>query len=239
MIFGMLRLLFCLVFLFSSLDAAVARRPIKLITEQKKHYKKISRKTNVAENKPLIIIDAGHGGKDLGAQVQSVMEKRLSLTTSLFLKKELEKLGYRVIMTRSRDLALPLSRRVAIANNMEGTLFVSVHYNSAPNPAAKGIEVFYSQSKDPIRTNESKRLASCVLFGICDETGMDSRGVKTGNLYVTRETQMPAILVEGGFMTSSLDLALLRNRDFLSKQALGIAKGVDKYIKQVARYSLH
>ncbi len=180
----------------------------------------------------LVILDAGHGGKDRGAKVDSVLEKRLCLTTTLLLKRALENLGYRVVLTRSRDVTLSLPRRMTIANKMEGTIFVSMHYNSAPNPKANGVEVFYCPSKtDAMCSKESKHLANCVLYQIVDQTSMHSRGVKTGNLYVNREADMPSILVEGGFMTNPSELSKLKNREFLMKLANGIARGVDKYLK--------
>ncbi|HCJ82901.1 MAG TPA: hypothetical protein DHV52_00990 [Parachlamydiales bacterium] len=181
---------------------------------------------------PLVILDAGHGGKDPGVKMGSILEKRLALTTALLIKRALENLGYRVILTRSRDVFLPLSRRVRIANKMEGTLFASIHYNSAPNSDAKGVEVYYTSSpKDKERTKESKHLGNCVLHQMIDQTGMLSRGVKKGNFYVIRETTMPSILIEGGFMTNLQEFSQLKKREFLSKLAQGIASGVDKYLK--------
>ena len=93
--------------------------------------------------KPLIILDPGHGGSDEGAKIHFFMEKSLTLMTSLLLRKHLNELGYRVIMTRSKDVFIPLYRRVSIANKTKAALFVSVHFNSSPSPDAHGIEIFY------------------------------------------------------------------------------------------------
>lgn len=181
--------------------------------------------------KPLIVIDPGHGGTDEGTKVNTFMEKKLALTTAMLLKKHIEELGYRVIMTRSRDVYLPLQRRVSIANKAKGSLFVSVHFNSAPSPEAKGIEIFYFDSRELWRTKASRRLASCILQRVIGQTDATSRGIKQGNFHVIRETDMPAVLVEGGFMSNREERAKLRDKDYLDRLAIGIAQGIDRYMK--------
>jgi N-acetylmuramoyl-L-alanine amidase len=181
--------------------------------------------------KPLIVLDAGHGGTDEGAKVNAFMEKKLSLTATILVKKHLEEMGYRVIMTRSRDVYLPLPRRVSIANKTKGSLFVSVHFNSSPSTEAQGIEIFYFDSKELWRTRASKRLANCILGRIISQTDAHSRGIKQGNFHVIRETDMPAVLVEGGFMTNREERGKLREREYLDKLAVGIALGIDKYMR--------
>ncbi len=180
---------------------------------------------------PLIVIDAGHGGTDEGAKVQTVMEKRMTLTTALLTKKHLEALGYRVILTRSRDIFVSLQRRVAIANKSRAALFVSVHFNSSPNRTAKGIEIFYYDSKDQQRVRDSKKLGNTILQYLVDQTEATSRGVRRGNFYVVRETAMPAVLVEGGFMTNYEERFLLKDRKYLDKIAKGISQGVQKFLE--------
>ncbi|MBS3904713.1 MAG: N-acetylmuramoyl-L-alanine amidase [Simkania sp.] len=180
---------------------------------------------------PLVVIDAGHGGSDEGAKVQTVMEKRITLTTVLLIKKHLESLGCRVILTRSRDIFVSLQKRVAIANKSKAALFVSVHFNSAPNRSAKGIEIFYSDSKDQQRLRASKILGNHVLQQMIDQTEAASRGVKRSSLYVLRETTMPAILVEGGFMTNFEERFLLKDRKYLDKIAKGVSQGIHKFLE--------
>lgn len=180
--------------------------------------------------KPLIILDAGHGGTDEGAKINTFMEKKITLTTTFLTKKHLEELGYRVIMTRSRDVYLPLQRRVSIANKTKGLLFVSVHFNSSP-AEAQGIEIFYNLSKEMWRTRASKRLANCILHHVIDQTEAISRGVKQANFHVIRETEMPAVLVEGGFITHKEERKKLRDKTYLDRLAFGIAQGIDKYMK--------
>lgn len=190
-----------------------------------------SAKTFPEVSQPTIILDAGHGGHDDGAKVNTLMEKKVTLLASNLVKKHLEDLGYRVVMTRTRDTYITLPRRVSIANKAKGSLFVSMHFNSCPNPDVKGIEVFFYDSKEVWRTRASKRLATCVLQRLLQLTQAVSRGVKHGNFHVIRETEMPAVLVEGGFMTNKDERLKLRDRQYLDKLALGVAQGIDKYMK--------
>ncbi len=181
--------------------------------------------------KPLIVLDAGHGGSDEGARVFSFKEKKIALLTTLLTKKHLERLGYRVMLTRSRDVYLSLPRRVAIANKAKGSLFVSIHFNSSPRREAEGIEIFYYNLEESLRSRASQRLASCILYGMLDQTEANSRGVKKGNFHVIRETEMPAVLVEGGFVTNRDERDLLKDRAYLDRLAGGIAEGVDRYLR--------
>jgi len=181
--------------------------------------------------KPLIVLDPGHGGTDEGAKIHYFMEKRLTLMTTLLVRKYLEEMGYRVIMTRSKDVFIPLHRRVSIASKTKAVLFASIHYNSSPSTEANGIEIFYHNGSDFKRVKESKKLASSVLTELISQTSAHSRGVKSGNFHVIRETSMPAILVEGGFMTNNEERTNLRDKRYLEKIAKGIALGIDKYLK--------
>ena len=184
----------------------------------------------------LIVIDAGHGGDDVGTSSSTspkYQEKSLNLSTSLFLKDYLQKMGYSVEMTRSNDTFIPLATRSLIANNFNPRLFVSVHYNAALSEQPEGIEVFYfSSDADKDRTCQSKKLGETVLGRIIQKTKAKSRGLKHGNLSVIRETNMPAILVEGGFMTNKSEMEKIKDPAYIKQLAYGIALGIDDYIKQ-------
>lgn len=182
--------------------------------------------------KPLVVLDAGHGGKDSGANFGNFLEKRVNIITALLTKKHLEELGYRVIMTRCKDIFIPLSERVEIASQVKADIFISIHFNSSANRQAKGIEVYYYSSKPFPRNRASQQLANYVLPRLIDQTGADSRGVKTGNFHVIRETVMPAVLVEGGFITNQQERQKMRQRKYLDQIALGIAEGIDNYFKK-------
>ncbi len=184
------------------------------------------------KSKPTVILDPGHGGSDEGAKIKSLLEKKLTLRAALLVKKELELLGYHVILTRWRDIYTSLPKRVDIANQRKPSLFVSIHFNSSKVPTAKGIEIFYYQSKQKDRAQSSKNLATSILNHLVTQTAATSRGVKTGNFHVIRETEMPAVLVEGGFLTNLQERNLIATGAYLEKLARGIAKGIDKYVKK-------
>lgn len=178
----------------------------------------------------VIILDAGHGGTDEGAKVQSFKEKKITLLTTLLTKKHLEEKGYRVLLTRGRDIYVSLPKRVSLANKSVGTLFLSIHFNASVSKEAQGVEIFYYAGGD-VRARASQRLANCVLRQVLEPTGALSRGVKRGNFHVIRETTVPAVLVEGGFMTCREEREKLKNRAYLDLLATGIAEGIDQYLR--------
>jgi N-acetylmuramoyl-L-alanine amidase len=184
---------------------------------------------------PTIVIDPGHGGLNLGAHMSNPFceEKRLTLLTARLVGKYLSQLGYHVVMTRSTDTFIPLSHRVEIANHSHSDLFVSIHFNSSRNPIPQGIEVFFSDTKDePQRAQLSRKLASSVLSRVIRRTQAISRGVKKADFQVTRETQMPSILVEGGFISNAQERSFLKDPRYIEKIARGIVEGIDHYFKK-------
>lgn len=189
-----------------------------------------------AEKKPLahIAIDPGHGGKHLGAcsKRHSFEEKLYTLPTARILQKKLERLGYRVSLTRNKDIFVSLSDRAAIANRCSADYFISIHYNSAPGkPEVQGIEVFYFGFQDD-RPHKARTLANDVLQGLLKTTGAHSRGTKPARFTVLKETKMPAILVEGGFLTNADERAKIKDSRYLDKVAEGIAQGLHRYLCQ-------
>ena len=179
----------------------------------------------------LIVIDAGHGGHDTGTMSTSsnYVEKQLALDTALQLRHFLEEMGYKTKMTRTTDLFVPLSERAKFANEAKANLFVSVHYNHCPSHEPHGIDIFTYKDVTP-RIRESTKLAGQVSTHIVKYTGMHSRGVKQGNLAVVRETTMPAILVEAGFLSNPREREKLKDPSHRKAIAWGIAKGIDHYL---------
>lgn len=208
-------------------------KPPKIIPK-KEVKEEVATVKPIPKLKKLIVIDAGHGGKDFGAKslcAPVFHEKNLTLTTANLVTKYLQNLGYRTIMTRTDDTFIELSDRASFANVRKPKAFVSVHYNSAPARQAHGIEVYYYDSeKNKLRSMKSKAFAKNVLDEVIDSTGVKSRGVKHGNFAVIRETDMPAVLVECGFMTNHDEMKKIRKPDYLKKLAWGIAHGVDNYL---------
>lgn len=185
----------------------------------------------------VIIVDAGHGGKDAGTSSRrdKYQEKELTLETARLTAECLRKLGYKTVLTRTEDLYVPLDTRTEIANSQKADLFVSIHYNFSVSPEVEGIEVyFYKEEKKPtpVRIIQSKELGIEVLKRIVANTGAASRGVKQANFAVVRQTKMPAILIEAGFLSNQKEREKLQDRQYLHALAQGIANGVDHYLTQ-------
>ena len=180
---------------------------------------------------PVVVIDPGHGGESVGTRtvtVPHVYEKTLALQCALKVAKLLEDWGYDVRLTRTKDINLSLQKRVQLAK--QGALFVSIHFNHAPNVNANGVEVYYYESKKDFKRKEhSKVLAKDILRGIVRETDCFSRGVHSGDFHVIRENSRPAVLVEGGFCSNVREAKNLIDSRYQTQLALGIAKGIDGF----------
>lgn len=203
---------------------------------RKKHHHRHNKKSeHTHPNKQYrVVIDAGHGGEDFGTYSRSTPrqhEKYLTLTTAYMTRDYLKKMGYDVLMTRLKDETVSLQERVDFAERQNANLFVSLHYNSAPSDKAQGIEVFYFKNqKEPSRSQLSNKLAETTLSQLIGATQAKSRGVKHGNFKVIRETVMPAILIEGGFLTNEEELEKLKRPSYLDRLAQSVASAVDQYI---------
>ncbi|GMH43015.1 hypothetical protein BSKO_10937 [Bryopsis sp. KO-2023] len=170
----------------------------------------------------FIMIDAGHGGSDPGAVDHLIREKELNLKTARLLQTALEKKGHTVAMTRSSDESISLTQRIALANTMGVDLFVSIHYNSFSSPAAHGVEVFV------LPNSPVEDCARDVLHKVVKATRFKNRGLQTANFAVLRETNMDAIFVEAGFISSPSDSAQLGKSSTIEDIADAIADGVDQ-----------
>ena len=167
-----------------------------------------------------VVIDAGHGGFDRGGiPGQRVSEKDMTLDVARRLKSVLAASGYRVVMTRDSDVFVPLGTRTAIANSNRNAIFVSVHFNSATRGGASGIETyFYSR--------DSLALASAIHHYVVGGAPSSSRGVRRRGYYVLRRTNIPAVLVECGFLTNPTEAGYAQNASYRQKLAEEIAAGV-------------
>ena len=189
----------------------------------------------IRKNNIIITLDAGHGGEDFGAHSNIgpiYHEKNLNLAITKMLKQFLDRQGFTTVMTRMSDDFISLDKRAEYANNQNSDLFISLHFNSAPSKEADGIEVFYyrtSQNKE--RSDQSSLLAKLVLDKIIETTQAKSRGIKHGNFAVIRETNMPAILVESGFLTNDDEMQKIKDPAYLKKIAWGVSLGIQEYLK--------
>jgi N-acetylmuramoyl-L-alanine amidase len=197
------------------------------------HY--MPKKPLPVHKREVIIVDAGHGGKDAGASSKkdAYQEKELTLDTAYLIADSLKQMGYKAVLTRKHDTFVPLETRAEIANSLEADLFVSIHYNYSTSKEVDGIEVFYyKEGKTPLssRVAQSKELGQEVLKKIVSQTGASSRGVKQANFAVVRETEMPAILIEAGFLSNASERAKIHDPAYRRSLAKGIADGVDRYL---------
>lgn len=186
--------------------------------------------------KGVIVLDPGHGGSDVGTQSLTkprYQEKNLNLLTARFVKQYLQKMGYKIFLTRHQDVFVSLEKRSALANKYHAQLFVSLHYNSAPSAEAKGVEIFYYSSRQQFkRTQQSRAFAHSVLKSLIKQAKVTSRGVKSGNWAVIREAKMPAILIECGFMTNQEEMQKIKDLNYVRRLAWAIAQGTDAYAQQ-------
>lgn len=179
-----------------------------------------------------IICDPGHGGTDSGASANGYIEKDLNLKTALLLKKKLEEYkDARVILTRDIDINLSLKQRGDIAKQNKADMLISVHFNSYTS-TAKGFEAIYSYN-----SMESKVIAESI-FNEVIKLGLHPRGVWTKkssqgeyNYYgILRNTApIPAIIVEGLFLTNTEDIKFLKKAEFLDNLASAYCQGIVNY----------
>jgi N-acetylmuramoyl-L-alanine amidase len=168
----------------------------------------------------VVVIDAGHGGFDRGGiPGQRVAEKTMTLDVALRLRQVLQANGYRVVMTRDSDVFVPLPTRVAIANSYRNAIFVCIHFNAAPRGGANGIETyFYSRDSLP--------LASAIHYYVAGGAPSPNRGVRRRGYYVLRRTNIPAVLVECGFLTNPTEAQYAQTVAYREKLAEEIGRGI-------------
>jgi len=181
----------------------------------------------VPSGRILVTIDPGHGGKDPGAiGIGGLREKDVVLDISLQVARLLEQQGVRVLMTRSNDRFISLQGRTQMANRARANLFVSIHANaiSLRRPEVNGLETYYYSS--------GQRLASAIHQSILQSVNIGDRRIRRARFYVLRNSSMPAVLVETGFVTGNRDAANLRNSNHRRQMAAAIAHGILLYLRR-------
>lgn len=169
-----------------------------------------------------VVIDAGHGGHDPGAASGNVYEKHLALDVARRLERYLRKRGVRTKMSRPDNNFISLDGRVAIANRLSDAVFVSIHFNSAENRDAQGIETFFF-------TPQSELLAHLVHENMIHKTGLTNRGVKLRGFRVIKRTRVPSILVEGGFLSNRSERKVCTSRRHRQRLAEAIGFALIRY----------
>lgn len=183
--------------------------------------------------KKTIVLDPGHGGSDPGAVAGKVQEKVLNLQVANLLKGMLDEAGMTVYMTRSEDKYVGLYTRADIANHLNADLFVSIHHNASPNNTAQGLMTLYYPSSSSNQKMNGQKLAQIIQKNLVKELKTRDWGiVARPNLVVTRETKMPAVIAELGFMTNKAELERLVTYQFQKQAAQALFAGILEAMKQ-------
>ena len=217
-------------------EGLVEKRVRNYKAKQKSSYTKRNVYDNfqlpkVKQNEFLVVIDPGHGGPDPGAiGIGGIRETDVVLEISKIVKKLLSEKGVKVELTRKNEVDLDLPPRVSFANNIDADIFVSIHANASRGKRRdiNGLETFY------FRGWKGRLLAKGIQKQILKASpGSPDRGVKQGRFYVIKNTRMPAVLVEIGFLTGRLDARRLEKPTHRKRIAYAIAKGILQYLSKV------
>ena len=157
----------------------------------------------------LIMIDPGHGGHHSGAVGRRSREKDNVLNVAKRLKSLLEGYGHSVMLTRSSDIFISLTQRANMANRARADYFLSLHNNASVSRAATGFETFIYNGSVSSRT---RSFQNAVHQAIASKINIQDRGKKRANFAVVRQTTMPAVLIEYGFITNTRDESILMNQ---------------------------
>lgn len=171
--------------------------------------------------RPIIVIDAGHGGHDRGGMPgQRIPEKGYTLDVAKRLEAILRGAGYKTVMTRSSDVFIGLGERCRMANRLGNAIFVSIHFNGARNYDAYGIETYYANG------SRSAALASAIHRSVLSATGSMDRRVRSRGFFVLRRTTVPSVLCELGFLTNRDEAKKIASSAYRQRLAEAVARGI-------------
>jgi N-acetylmuramoyl-L-alanine amidase len=196
-----------------------------------------------------VVLDPGHGGYDRGQVSRVGFEKDFALDVARKLRPLLQAKGLRVIMTREGDYFVPLEVRAQIANKARDAIFVSIHFNaSGDDPNATGFEIFSFTPRGAPSTSDSAvapsalsmqpggavdsqsmALSACIYHSMIGHLPEFDRGIKRARFAVLRQTRVPAVLIEGGFLTQRGDSKLIATKEWRAKLAHAIGVGIESY----------
>jgi N-acetylmuramoyl-L-alanine amidase len=202
-----------------------------------------------AGNVQTVVLDPGHGGYDKGQVSRYGYEKDFAIDVARKLRPLLQAKGLRVIMTREGDYFVPLEVRAQIANAARNSIFVSIHFNATnDDPNATGFEIFSFTPRGAPSTSDSAvasssvnmqpgsevdaqsmALSTCIYHSLLGHIPEYDRGIKRARFAVLRLTKVPAVLIEGGFLTERGECKLISNKDWRGKLAAAIGVGIENY----------
>lgn len=235
-----------IVFVFYHKDAL---NSLKLKTDAILHY------VHNNHQKPRIVIDCGHGGHDNGkVAINGIKEKDITLTIGNKVSSLLSSRGYQVVPTRKADAFIGLDERTMFANKAQADIFVSIHANGAVKDSISGIETYCFNSKllktnsfffdqqleqsiakvNKLRDTKSKLLAETVHEHLINQIKQNQpmvvdRSVKQAVAQVLLGTNMPAILIELGFLSNKMECELLNDAKYQALLSQGICQGIDRF----------
>ena len=179
-----------------------------------------------------IFIDAGHGGPNPGAVGNGLIEEDINLSVAMQLADDLRAMGYDVREYRTTPdgnvispVAADLRKRAAEANAWGADYFISIHTNSSTNPAANGFETYVYRLN-----STSARLAQSIQNAVIAALGVKDNGVRQANFSVLRNTSMPAVLVELGYLSNPTEALNLNSSAWQAKIAAAIAEGINNFV---------
>ena len=195
-----------------------------------------------------IVLDPGHGGFDNGASSRWGNEKDLTLDVALIARRELMRAGYRVEMTRATDTYVSLEQRVNVANRFRHAVFVSIHFNSSAGGV--GVESF-ALAPEGVPSNMSSEhhfsaadvarhagnaqdehniaLTASIHAMVLSRLAAFDRGVKHARFHVLRDVKIPAVLVEGGFISNPSEGQRIATSSYRQRLGAALAQGIQNY----------
>ncbi len=194
-------------------------------TKPKGVHRKVAAKTAryyPSSSKFRVIVDAGHGGRDMGAYWYGVRESNLNIKVARKVEAGLRARGYPVTMTRRSDVFISLSRRSQIANRYRNAIFVSIHFNATKHTRVSGAETYYAGRK-------GRYLAKCIQSQMVRRLRVKNRGVRRGRYAVLVGTRCPAVLVECGFISNTRERRRCNTARFQTDAARSIVAGIERY----------
>ena len=199
-----------------------------------------------------VILDAGHGGTDPGGRgATGLLEKDVTLKVTHFVAARLAAAGVDVVLTRAGDQTVTLDERLHIAHARQGDVLVSIHFNAAANPHARGAETFVLAAGNQPGTAQTSApsfpdafpanafdgpnqiLGFFIQRELLRATGTEDRGQRRARFRLLRDAPAPAALIEGGFLTHAEEEQLLADPSYQDRLADGIARGILNYLGQV------
>ncbi len=195
-----------------------------------------------------VVLDPGHGGHDKGARSRLGNEKEFTLDVARKLRPLLQAKGFKVILTRENDAFIPLHVRAHIANQTQDSILVSIHFNGASNPDATGFEIFSLTPRGAPSTSDhalalhfvnmqagspvdaqSFGLSAAIYHSMLGHLAEVDRGIKRARFAVLRHTKIPAVLVEGGFLSEADNSKRVSDPAWRSKFAEALCVGIENY----------